>query len=228
MSKFLDLIGTTANSFKVAISGVLLKNSSGNLLIRNTGDTADAEVTASKVNVSGNDVVLNSDAAGSGADYTITLRRPSTGMTASYVFQYPTTDGSPDQVLKTDGNGNTDWVSLAGTAEKISCDTTALAFGSGTTVSMFTLPANAVVQAVRVTIDTAFNGTPSMSVGISGNASKYMASTQVSLTAAATSIFEVYPGIAPVGSTEALQIAYTAGSASAGAARVELEYVVPS
>lgn len=228
MSKFLDLIGTTANSFKVAISGVLLKNSSGNLLIRNTGDTADAEVTASKVNVSGNSIDINSDAAGSAADWKYTLQRPAAGMTAAVTLTLPSDDGSPSQVLQTDGSGVLSWTSLAGTSEKISCDTTALAFGSSTTVAMFTLPANAVVLCVRVTIDTAFNGSPSMSVGISGNTSKYLASTQVSLTATATTVFEVYPGLAPVGSTEALQISYTAGSASAGAARIEVEYVVPS
>lgn len=228
MSKFLDLLGTTASYMKVAINGVMLKNNSGNLLIRNNGDTADAEITASKVNVSGNDLVINSDAAGSGADFTITLRRPASGMTASYVFQYPTTDGSPDQVLKTDGNGNTDWVSLAGTAEKISCDTTALAFGSGATVSMFTLPANAVILCVRVTIDTAFNGTPTMSVGIAGTTSKYLAATQVDLKSVATTGFEVYPNLPGNGSTEALIITYAAGGATAGAARVEVEYSIPS
>lgn len=229
MSKILDVLGTSVNSFLVAIGGVRLKNSSGNLLVRNTGDTADAEVTASKVNVSGNDIVINSDAVGSAADWTVTLRRPSTGMTAAYTLTLPIDDGSPSQVLQTDGNGVTSWVSLAGTADKISSDTTPLAFGSSATVSMFTLPANAVVQEVRVIVDTAFNGSPSMSVGISGNTSKYMSSTQVDLKdVAAVKIYESSPALAPVGTTEALQISYTAGSATAGAARVEVDYVLPS
>jgi hypothetical protein len=228
VSKILDLIGTTANTLRIAIGGVLLKNSSGNLLVRNTGDTADAEITTSRVNVSGDNLVINSDAANSSADRSITLSRPTSGMSASYTLTLPTSAGSPGQVLQTDGSGNLSFTSVAGTSDKITTDTTNLAFGSSTTVSMFTLPANAVVQAVRVIIDTAFNGNPSMSVGISGNTSKYLASTQVDLKAVSTTIFEVYPGLAPVGTTEALQIAYTAGSATAGAARVEVDYAVPS
>jgi hypothetical protein len=67
-----------------------------------------------------------------------------------------------------------------------------------------------------------------MSVGTSGSASKYLASTQVDLKdAAAAKAYEVYPALAPVGTTEALQISYSAGGATAGAARVELDYVVP-
>ena len=228
MSKILDLIGTTASYLKIAIGGVILKNSAGNLLIRNTGDTADAEITTSKVNVSGNDIVINSDAAGSASDWTVTLRRPSSGMTASYTLTLPVDDGSPAQVLQTDGSGNTSWVSLAGTADKISCDTTSIAFGSSATIALFTLPINAVVLCVRATIDTAFNGAPSLSVGISGNTSKYLSATQIDLTAAAQTVFEVYPGRASVGSTEALIATYSAGGATVGAARIEVEYVVPS
>lgn len=228
MSKILDFIGTSANAFKVAINGVLLKNSSGNLLVRNSGDSADAEITASKANISGDSLVLNSDAAGTGADRTVTIARPSSGMTANWTMTLPTGPGTAGYVFQTDGSGNTSWVAAGSTSQCMTTDTTSLAFGSSTTVSMFTLPANAVVEAVRVIIDTVFNGTPSMSVGISGSTSKYMASTQVDLTAAATTVFEVYPGKTPVGTTEALQISYTANSASAGAARVEVDFVIPS
>lgn len=224
-----DLIGTSAGYIKLALTGVRLKNVSGNLAVRNSGDTADAEVTASKVNISGNDLVINSDAAGSGADWSITLARPTSGMTASYTFTYPVNDGSPNQVLQTDGSGNTSWVDGSGsTADKIGVDSTALAFGSSATVAMFTLPANAVILAIEVVIDTAFNGTPSMSVGISGTTSKYMASTQVGLTEVAETVFKVHPAKAPVGTTEDLIISYTAGGASAGAARVLTYYVIPS
>ena len=64
------LLGTVSSSFKVGLSGVLLKNASGNLLVRNNADSADASVTASLVNVSGDSLVINSDAASSGADWT--------------------------------------------------------------------------------------------------------------------------------------------------------------
>ena len=67
-----------------------------------------------------------------------------------------------------------------------------------------------------------------MSIGISGTTSKYMGSTQVDLTAAAATVFEVEPGLAAVGATENLIATYSAGSASAGAARILVDYVIPS
>lgn len=81
---------------------------------------------------------------------------------------------------------------------------------------------------VRVIIDTPFTGTPSLSVGIAGNTSKYLASNQVDLKGIAGDRYEAYPGTPTPGAPEALQIAYTAGGAAAGAARVEVEYAVPS
>lgn len=228
MGKFLDLFGTTKALFQIAIGGVNLKNSSGDLVVRNPADDADAALTASTVNVSGNSIVINSDAASTGSDYSITIARPTSGMSAAYTFTLPPDDGTADYVLKTDGNGNTSWAANSGATNQLAVDTTSLAFGSASTVSMFTLPANAVVQAVRVIVDTQFNGTPSLSIGISGTTSKYMSSTQLSLTAAGGTIFEVYPGIAASGSTEALIATYSAGSASAGAARIEVDYVIPS
>lgn len=228
MGKFLDLLGTSLAKLQIGIGGVNLKNSSGNLLVRNPADNADASLTASTVNVSGNSFVINSDAAASGSDYSITIARPTSGMSASYTLTLPVDDGSANYVLQTDGNGVTSWVANSGATNQLATDTTSLAFGSSSTVSMFTLPANAVVQAVRVIIDTAFNGTPSLSVGISGTTSKYLSSTQVDLTGAAQSIYEAYPGRASVGTTEAIIATYSAGSASAGAARIEVDYTIPS
>ena len=55
-----------------------------------------------------------------------------------------------------------------------------------------------------------------------------MGSGQVDLTAAAGTIFEVDPGLTANGSTEDLIATYAAGSASAGAARILVDYVIPS
>ena len=120
-----------------------------------------------------------------------------------------------------------EWTTVAGGTDKVVCDTTSLAFGATSPVAMFTLPANAVVKKVQVIIDTSFNGTPSLSIGISGTTSKYMGSGQVDLTAAAGTIFEVDPGQVANGSTENLIATYSAGSASAGAARILVDYVIP-
>jgi hypothetical protein len=140
MGLIADLKGTSAGSFLIAIGGVLLKHTAGTLQIRNAGDTADAELTASKLNLSGNAIDLNADAAGSGADWLYRLQRPSTGMAAAVTLTLPVDDGSPSQVLQTDGNGVLNWTSIAGTGDQVAKDTTALAFGSSGVVAMFTLP----------------------------------------------------------------------------------------
>jgi hypothetical protein len=225
--KWSDLVGTVVSYFKIGIGGVRLKNSSGNLLIRNTGDSGDAEITASKVNVSGNDLVLNSDAAGSGADYKITLTRPSSGMSADVTLTLPATDGSANQVLQTDGDGVLSWASAGSTSACITADTTSVAFGSSSPVTAFTLPANAVVDRVVVKVDTAFNGTaPTISVGVSGTTSKYMPATANDLTA--TGEYEYHPNLTADGSTNDIIVTYSADSSSAGAARVEVHYSIPA
>ena len=101
MGVFKDLLGTTKAYFKIGLTGVRLKNSSGNLIVRNTDDTADATVTADTVNVSGNNLVLNSDSASTGDDWKITIVRPATGMTADTVLTLPIDDGTAGQVLLT-------------------------------------------------------------------------------------------------------------------------------
>lgn len=225
MSKFLDFIGTSANSFKIAIGGVLLKNSSGNLLVRSTGDSADAQITASKLNNTGSTIDI-------GTTNVLTVSKNSSQSGALTII-YPAAKATDGQVLAqkagtASGVIEFEFVSSASTAACVTTDTTSLAFGTTSPLSLFTLPANAVVEAVRIIIDTAFNGTPSLSIGISGTTSKYVAASQVDLTAAATTVFEIYPGRAAVGSTEALIATYSAGSASAGAARIEVDYVVPT
>ena len=223
-----DLIGTTKAFFRIGFTGPRLKNSSGNLLIRNAGDSADVEATMLKLNISGNALDINSDAAGSGADWKYTLQRPSSGMSAAVTLTLPVDDGSPDQVLKTDGSGALSWTSAASTEADDKIDTTTLAFDSTSPVAMFTLPANAIIEKIQVIIDTAFDGTPSASVGISGTVSKYLASTDIDLTQAAGTVFEIHPGVAAPGGTEALIITYAAGSATAGSARFLVFYAIPS
>lgn len=224
-----DYVGTVKAFFRIGIAGPRLKDSSGNLVVRNPGDSADAAITASQVNVSGNSVVLNSDAAGSGADWTLTLSRPSSGMTSAVTLTLPVDDGTANQVLATDGNGALSWASAGSTAACLTVDTTTVNFNSSSPVTAFTLPANAVVDRVNVIVDTAFaNGTPSMSVGISGSTSKYMGTTDNDLTQAAETRFETHPGKAASGSTEAIIVTLSPGTTDAGSCRVEVVYAVPA
>ena len=220
-----DIIGNITGNFQFGIGGPRIKRNGTALEARNAADNALANLvaailTANGVSVTGDDLVLNSDACGAGSDRTMTLRRPSAGMSQNIVVVMPANNPAPSQAMTV--------ASFAGGTDKVVCDTTSLAFGASSPVAMFTLPANAVVKKVQVIIDTAFNGAPSLSIGISGTTSKYMGATQVDLTAAATTVFEVDPGLAAVGATESLIATYSAGSASAGAARILVDYVIPS
>lgn len=228
MGVFKDLLGTLNAKFQLGIGGLQIKSASGKIRARNAADAADVPVVGSVIAASGDALQLNEDAAGSGADWLYTIQRPSSGMGAPVTLTLPVDDGSPSQVLQTDGSGVLSWITVAAGTDKVVTDTTNLTFGTTSPLALFTLPANAVVEAVRVIVDTAFNGTPSLSIGVSGTTSKYMSSTQVDLTAAATTVFEVTPGLTASGSTEALIATYAAGSASAGAARIEVDYVIPS
>jgi len=226
MGIFSDLLGTSKAYFKLGITGVRLKNSSGNLLVRNTGDSADAEVTASKVNVSGEALVLNSDSAGAAADWKITLQRPVAGMTADITLTLPIDDGTAGQVLSTDGAGVLSFASAANTALCDKIDTTSLAFGTGSPVTMFTTGAADVINTVEVIVDTAFNGAaPTLSIGISGTTSKYSATTDVDLKT--VGVYQIHPGLVAQGA-EALIATYVADSSSAGAARMQVYYATPA
>lgn len=224
---FSDLFGTTKAFFKIGgTTGVRLKNSAGDLLVRNTGDTADAAITASKANISGDALDINSDAAGTGADWKYTIQRPATGMTAPVTLTLPVDDGTAGQVLSTDGTGVLSFVSAANTALADKLDATSLAFGSVSPVAMFTTGASDIVDYIDVIVDTPFDGTPTASVGIAGTTSKYLSTTDIDLTAAAGTVFTVHPGLAAQGA-ESLIITYAAGGATAGAARFVVHYAAP-
>lgn len=225
MSIFSDLLGTTKAYFKIGTAGVRLKNNSGDLVVRNTGDTADAAVTISKVNVSGDVIEINSDAAGSGADYKYTIQRPASGMGAAVILTLPVDDGTPNQVLQTDGNGVLSWASAASTASSDKVDTTLLAYGTASPVAMFNTGASDIITRIEIVVDTPFNGTPGLSIGVSGTTSKYLSTSDVDLTTAG--VYAVHPGLT-AGGAEALIATYSAGGASAGSARLLVYYATPA
>jgi hypothetical protein len=232
MGVFRDLVGIVGNTLQIGIGGFKLKNSAGTAQVRNAADSAYATIAAALHATYGDDFELNSGATSAGADWKMTFRRPSTGMTHALTIVYPSGDPSPGQALTVASFASNiitlQWTTIAAGTDKLVIDTTSLAFGTTSPLTLFTLPANAVIRSVKVIIDTAFNGAPTLSIGISGTTSKYMGSTQVDLTAAATTVFEVDPGLASVGTTEALIATYSAGAASAGAARIEIAYAIPS
>lgn len=230
--KFTDLLGTVLQKFQIGIGGPQIKNNAGTIEGRNAADAAYTAIAALLFKTYGNDFELNSGAAGAGADWKYTLRRPSTGMTHDLTVVFPATDPAVNQALTVASFAanviTLQWTTVAAGTDKPVYDTTSLAFGSASPLAMFNLPANAVYLSSQLIIDTPFNGAPSLSIGIVGNTAKYVAATQVDLTAAAGTVFEITPGQAANGSIEALIATYAAGGASAGAARIIVAYVIPS
>lgn len=229
--RFQDILGTVFSKFQIGIgaTAVNLKEVTGKLRARNKADAADAPIVGSVISASGDVLELNEDATAAGADWKLSIARPAAGMTAAMTLTLPPTVGSPGQVLATDGStGVLSWSTVAAGVDKTITDTTSLAFGSGATVAMYNHPANGIVKCVSVIVDTPFNGAPTLSVGVSGTLSKYLSSTQVDLTVAATTTFEIEPGQPAVGSIEAIIATYSAGGASAGAARILVDYAIPS
>lgn len=226
--RFLDLRGTLSNLFRLGLGGLQLKSTGGKIRARNSTDDADASLVGSIIAASGDSLVLNEDAAGAGDDWTLTISRPDTGMTQNLSFKLPADYGTAGYSLVTDGSGNLSFASSAAATNLEATDTTDLAFDSTGTLAMFQLPANAVVRLVVVVIDTPFDGTPSLSIGVTGELSRYLGSTQVDLTAAAGTVFEVDPATAAQVTAQDLIATYSAGGAAVGAARMLVSYVIPS
>lgn len=89
-----------------------------------------------------------------------------------------------------------------------------------------TLPANAVVDNVKLIVDTAFDGTSATaSVGISGNVTKYMSTTDNNLTV--VGVYEIEPGLLSDSSGEVILISCSPSASTVGAARIMLTYSIP-
>lgn len=208
------ITGTSVGKFILGFTGVTLKNNAGDLDVRNNADSAYASVNAEEIK-------LNNNTAGFGN----TIRTSNT-QAADYTYTLPEDDGSPSQVLSTDGSGVLSWITVA-TSSNWTVDSTSFAFGSAATVPMFTLPANAVVDRVTIIVDTAFDGTPTLSVGVNGgSASKYAGSGDSLLSLADR--FDIPNESVPSGTDEDLEIYYSAGGATVGAGRVLVTYSFPA
>jgi hypothetical protein len=221
-----DIIGSTLGYFRIGKTGPRLKDDTGALIVRDTGDTANVAVTADQFKASGNTgLVINSDSAGSGADWKVSIARPASGMTADWTLTLPSSAGSPNQVLQTNGSGVTTWVDTASGATDIT-DTTTLTFGATSPVAMFTLPANAVILSTNIIVDTAFDGTANVSLGVAGDTAKYMGAGDNDLQEVA--VWQTNPGAIPVGTPEVLIATYADGGATVGSARIVISYSVAS
>lgn len=228
-----DLAGTARTFFKLGIvqgTGAAWKAITGGLVARDVNDSADAPITGSELRASGDSIKINSDAAGSGADWELSIERPATGMTADVTLVLPPDEGSPGDVLTTDGSGNASWAAPAvGSPNGVYQDDTAIAFGDSSPIAMFTKPAGSKVALIRVQIVTPYDGAaPTLSIGITGTTSKYGTTGQVDLKAATGTVFEWDPGEPVAVSSEPLIGTYNADSSAAGAAIISVFYVTPT
>ena len=225
MTMWTDLVGTLNDYLRVGLTGPRLKSATGNLAVRNAGDTADAELTTSKVNVSGPDIVLDSD----GNALTVSGNSAQSG--ALQIIFPPAKAADGQTLAQKAGSGagviEFEFVSAGNTALADKVDTTSLAFGDSSPVAMFTTGAADVIEYFDIVADTAFDGTPSLSIGISGQTSKYVASTKVDLTSPAGTTFRIFNSLDAQGA-EALIATYVAGGATQGAARILVHYSQPA
>lgn len=232
MSRFADLLGTVFNKFQLGIGGPQLKNNAGAVEARTAADSAYAAINAALVNVFGNQVTLNAGATESGSSWKFNLQSPAAGQTADMTVVWPGAAPSAGMALTVasvaGGTVTLQWQSVGGATNNIAVEHTLLAYGSTSPLSLFTLPANAMLLKVQVIVDTAFSGGTgaSLSVGVSGTTSKYVSSTQVDLTTPAT--YEIEPGVIPDASSETLIATYAANGATAGAARIITSYAIPA
>jgi len=228
MSVFMDLKGTSQQTFQIKKGGPKFKESSGAIQARNAADSAFVDFYALELFLAGEKLVINNDATEAGADWKYTLQRPAAGMTANLTFNLPPADGAANQYIKTDGAGNLSFGTPT-VSGGVLVDTTDLVFGDGASVAMFTLPANAVVLDVQLIVDTPWDDSGTVEIGIVGTQGKYMATTDNDLeNASSGDSFSAKKNNIPVGGTEDLKAFYTAGGGETqGAARIVVSYVVP-
>ena len=116
----------------------------------------------------------------------------------------------------------------------LSAVTNTVAYTNSTAVTIGTIPANAQIIDINIDVTTAFNAgtTNTITVGKSGSAAAYVASTSVgSAGRASVATTGVYSAWADVGDAEVpvtATYAQTGTAASAGAMRVTVVYRSPA
>lgn len=203
-----DLIGTLRTYFK--IGSVRLKNSSGVLEIKNTGDTAYAQTNTYAIGV-----------LGSNASNKITVGAPA-GLSGNMNFVLPPDHGTVGYFLRTDGSGTTTWV--PGSSNATVFNQEAFTEGTSSPLTIFTPPANATITKVVVNVTVAASGgSPTLSVGVSGTVERDMAAADIDLKT--VGVYEVTP-MTDVTGTPAAVIATITPSAQTFTGTVWVECTV--
>ena len=230
---FSDIVGNIQGFFQLGIGGNRLKNTNAGVAIRNASDTADAQFTTAQLNNSGNGIVLNSAATQAGSSWLYNLARPIAGMTANMTLVLPASPPVAGQALvATDNIGTLAFQNIV--LDRPEDKVYALNYNTSSPVTLFALPVGAIVKNVTVFVDTPFSGftagsPPTVSIGTTSNNSLLMATNQNDLTDAATAkSYIVNPSIPTFSSAQNLIATYVANGATAGAARILIEFSTPS
>lgn len=227
MAVFMDLKGTSQSTFQLGKGGPKLKNSAGVFEARNAADSSYVDLVAAILKAASDSIELNSDAAGSGADWKMTLARPASGMTAAVTYTLPAAPVN-GYVLSTDGSGGLSWVAPASTANASSADSTSFVFTDSSPISLFTLPANAIIDKIQIIIDTQFDDAATITVQGVTSSRTYALAAESDLQGSARDVFEIHPGYEATVASDVLQATLTPGSSTAGAGRVVVYYVIPT
>lgn len=203
-----DLAGTLRTAFRVGVNK--LENVAG-ILTSRTNAGVDAPIAASQAQLKG-------------LAFKTTLAPAAAGQVVDLVFKLPSADGATNQAIVTDAAGNLSFASVALGANSMKAEDQLVAFNSVSPVTIVVLPAGATIQRVLVEVETAFDGAPSLSIGITGTPSKYMGTSDLDLSVAAT--YEVTPMVEEPTAVSPI-VTYAAGAATVGSARVTVTWVLP-
>lgn len=218
MIRFLsDLGGTLRNFFRIGTTG--LKNESGEIVARNKDDDVDVAMIARSFKVR-DPTTAN----------VVTITVPDNHLTGgNLTINLPPDSGSTDQALLTDGDGNLSWGSVATGENALKSDEEVITPASGATTAMFIPPEGALIHRVKVSVEGAFDGTPTLTVGVSSTAARYMQATQNELGEIDTiwEVMPLYKDSAPLPADREVQVAFDGGGATVGSARVVVVYSNP-
>ena len=210
-----DLAGTLLSTLRIATS--LFKTEDATTMALRT--KADDAYIDGKMN----DLIIVDPDTGN----TITL---STDVATTHVIKLPNADGSTGQALITDGSGNWAWATVATGSNAMKSQTHTIGFGTGDgAISIFTPPQNAVIHRAIVIVDTAFDGNPTLSVGVTAATARYMQTTQNELDVI-DQIWEtqpMYEDAEAVAGDREVFATWVAGSATVGSLRVITTYSNP-
>lgn len=178
MSNILSrLTGTFQDVFGIGKNGVKIKNSGGNLHVRNDSDTAFSDLASKSAKLQGNNAANG-----------VTITAPdSLGSNVTLIL--PSNSGASGQALITDGTGTLTFQDVSSDADK----TVSIDFDQATTspATLLTPSQNWVIKEITIVVDTAAgSGTPSLTVGIAGDTDLYVAPGDLDLLNSATYIVD--------------------------------------